>query len=253
MVVVHDYGTTPGGQQYVVMERLRGLSLKDVMQAEGVIEPLRATRLAEGIARGLSHAHENGLVHRDVKPSDVILVPDAHGERPVLLDFGLVKSNDSDEEVTKTGTFMGTPAYTAPEQARGEPNVDGRVDVYALGILLYRMLTGVLPYQGENPMATVILHITEPYPPMAKRNPAVSVDPGLEAIVRRAMAKSANERWDSAADMAAALNLWRDGTPVMAGPRQKSWVVPVIGGVGAVGALALVVGVLSVIAVGLMG
>jgi predicted Ser/Thr protein kinase len=256
VVTVHDYGTTEGGDQYVVMERLRGRSLKDAVRDEPV-EAKRAVRIAEGIARGLAHAHEHGLVHRDVKPSNVFLVEDDGGrERPVLLDFGLVKHKDAADDVTRTGTYMGTPAYTAPEQAKGAPDVDGKADVYALGVLLYRMLSGVLPYKGEHSMAVVLAHITEPYPPIAA-NSGVHVDPAVEGMVRAAMEKDPRNR-PSASDIARSLEEWRisqtagaTATPAPQRAASKGWVLPLLGGIGALGAVGL--GGLVILGVALAG
>lgn len=234
VVTVHDYGATDAGEQYVVMELLRGQSLKDAIR-EGPLEAHRAADIAEQIARGLSHAHAAGLIHRDIKPSNVHVVDEGDGrERAIILDFGLVKAKEHNDEVTRTGTYMGTPAYTAPEQARGDPTIDHRADIYALGIVLYRMLAGAVPFQGQNPMGTVILHITEPYPPIAQTNPDVRVDPALEDIVRKAMAKSPDDRFQDAAAMARALEAWRAGHPLpLAPPRKRGWAVPLLGGLGA--------------------
>jgi tRNA A-37 threonylcarbamoyl transferase component Bud32 len=239
VVHVHDYGHTDDGEQYVVMELLKGSSLKDVLMA-GDIDPLRAAWIAEGVARGLAHAHANGMVHRDIKPSNVFLVPEEGGrERPVILDFGLVKGDGPDQEVTRTGTYMGTPAYTSPEQARGD-RIDGRADLYSLGVLMYRMLAGVLPYNAGNAMGTVVLHVTMPYPPMATKAPDAKVDPVLESIVKKAMEKEPERRWSSAEEMADHLEAWRAGRPPPAGASapKRSWWLPLVGGIGAVGILA---------------
>lgn len=248
VVTVHDYGVAENGDQFVVMELLRGQSLKDIVR-DGPLDAVRASRLAEGVARGLAHAHEAGLVHRDIKPSNIHVVVDGDGhERPVILDFGLVKGRENDDDVTRTGTYMGTPAYTAPEQARGDPNIDHRADIYAWGVLLYRMLAGVVPYQGANPMGTVILHITEPYPPISKTAPGVVIDPLLEDVVRRAMEKVPANRWHNASLIAKSLAAWRDGElePPTPESSPSGWAMPLLGGLGA-GLAGLGLGVASLL------
>ncbi len=247
VVTVHDYGSTEQGDQFVVMELLRGGSLKELIR-DVPVDPVRAAHLAEGIARGLKHAHEAGLVHRDIKPSNIHVVMDGDRERAVILDFGLVKASERDDDITRTGTYMGTPAYTAPEQARGEATVDQRADIYALGVLLYRMLAGSVPYQGQNPMGTVILHITEPYPPLVRTNPSVHVDPELEAIVQKAMEKAPIDRFQDAGALADALAAWiakPHAPPVTA----HHWAVPLVSGLGA-GVLLTALAVVAIVSLG---
>ncbi|MCO4743263.1 MAG: serine/threonine protein kinase [Proteobacteria bacterium] len=206
LVTVYDFGTTLAGERFVVMELLRGRTLKSAMRGK-LLEPREAVRIAIGILKGLRHAHAHDLVHRDVKPSNIFLVRDDDGvEQPKILDFGLVKGGDS--EMTRSGTYMGTPTYVSPEQAKGKLDVDHRADQYSLGVLLYRALTGVVPFRAEGPMATAVAHISEPYPPMSDRAPSVQVDPALEAIVRRAMAKAPDDRFSSSSEMARALHEW---------------------------------------------
>lgn len=211
--IVHtiDYGATEHGLQYVVMELLVGRTLKAALKG-GPLDPDEAARIASELARGLHHAHSRGLVHRDVKASNVLLVRDDEGvEHPKLLDFGLVKSVSRELDVTQTPTYLGTPLYMSPEQAKGSQDLDGRSDQYSLGCLLYKMVSGELPFEAESPMATALKHNTEPYPLMAERAPNVQVDPDLEAIVRRCMAKSPDDRFPDAAALARALDQWRGG------------------------------------------
>ena len=212
VVTVHDFGTTEDGMRYVAMEALKGQTLRDAMR-RGPMEPRRAVRVAIGVARGLRHAHQAGLVHRDIKPTNVFLVKgDGGEERPVVLDFGLVKASDHEDSlVTKVGTYMGTPAYMAPEQAMGNGDVDGRTDLYALGCVLYRMLTGVLPYSSDNPLSLALKHQTEPYPPMTGRVDGTAVDADLEAIVERVLSKNPDDRYADADAFALALEEWLAG------------------------------------------
>ncbi len=199
VVTVHDFGTDEdSGTHFVIMEYLDGRTLKQAMKA-GPMEPGWAVHITQGIARGLRHAHNNGLIHRDVKPGNVLLVADDEGvDVPKLVDFGLVKGiDDVGQEVTTTGMYMGTPAYMPPEQARGEKDITGKADVYSLGCVFYRMLTGVLPFSSDNAVTTALMHIQDAYPPMSGRAPDVSVDPALEDIVRACMEKDPKARPDS--------------------------------------------------------
>jgi hypothetical protein len=207
IVTVFDFGDD-GGVLYVAMELLRGRTLHKALK-DGPLPNEEAARIGIGVARGLRHAHEQGMIHRDVKPLNVMLVRDDEGrEQPKLMDFGLVKSMKSeDESMTVVGQFMGTPAFMAPEQARGQA-VDPRTDLYALGVMLYRMLTGKLPFEADHPLGFAVLHQSEPIPPMAELAPDVKVSVELEQIVRRAMAKKPDDRFPDAAAMAEALERW---------------------------------------------
>ena len=196
IVTVHDYGRTADGVCYIVMELLDGSDLKALM-TRGPIPPARTLVIFEQIVRGLRVAHRAGLVHRDVKPGNIRLAEGDDGRDFVkVLDFGLVKGT-GDAEITQDGTFLGTPHYAAPEQVRGE-EADGRSDLYAVGVMLYRALCGKLPYWSKNPMAIAMAQVREPYPPMSTRAPDVPVDPGLEAIVRRCMRKDRERRYPDA-------------------------------------------------------
>jgi hypothetical protein len=207
IVTVHDFGDDDG-VLYVVMELLQGRTLHKALK-DGPIPSEEAARIGIGVARGLRHAHEQGLVHRDVKPLNVMLVRDDEGrEQPKLMDFGLVKSmRTEDESMTVVGQFMGTPAFMSPEQARGQA-VDERTDLYALGVMLFRMLTGKLPFEADHPLGFAVLHQTEPVPAMAAVAPEARISEELEQIVRRAMAKKPDDRFPDAAAMAEALDRW---------------------------------------------
>ncbi len=193
VVTVHDFGRTDDGACFIVMEHLAGVSLKRVLK-QGPMPPERALLVFEQIARGLRHAHRANLVHRDMKPGNVILLKGDDGTDYVkVLDFGLVKADD-DGAITKDGTFLGTPHYVSPEQARGE-EADARADLYSVGVMLYAALTGKLPfYTKNNPMAIAISHVRDPYPPMAERVPEVRVPAELERLVKQLMAKDREER-----------------------------------------------------------
>jgi len=248
-----DYGTTDQGQQFVVMELLVGRTLRDAVKA-GPLPAAEVARIGAELARGLHHAHSRGMIHRDVKASNVLLVRDEEGvEHPKLLDFGLVKSVVRELEVTQTPTYLGTPLYMSPEQARGATDLDGRTDQYSLGCLLYSMCCGVLPFVGETPMATALLHMSEPYPPMRERAPDVMVDPDLEAIVRRAMHRDPADRYEDAAALARALEDWAQrpapvaSEPPAAGARYALLgAAATLGVVGLAGVVVLVLGLVGV-------
>jgi hypothetical protein len=200
IVTVYDYGRTEDGWCFIAMELIQGVPLKRLMD-QGPMNPARAMRLMLDVTLGLRHAHKRGMVHRDVKPGNITIVRDDEDqERARLLDFGLVKA-DEDTTITRSGAFMGTPHYIAPEQARGG-DVDARADLYALGCVLYRLLTGVLPFTADNPMTIALAHLRSPYPPMGERAPGVAVPPEVEAVVRRLMEKEPADRYASAGELA---------------------------------------------------
>jgi eukaryotic-like serine/threonine-protein kinase len=159
IVTVIDRGEEDG-RQYIVFEYIDGENLKELVVRKGRLDVREALEIALEIARGLGFAHDHGLVHRDVKPQNVLLNGDGGAK---VTDFGIARSLDVDRGVTQTGTVLGTSNYIAPEQASGQP-VDAHTDVYSLGIVLYEMLTGELPFPGENFVAVAMKHIQEPSP-----------------------------------------------------------------------------------------
>ena len=209
VVTVYDFGRSDEGLCYIAMELLRGTPLRAWMTAEGMSQQ-EVARIGASLARGLRHAHQRGLVHRDVKPGNIFLVRDDEARwQPQLLDFGLVK-DPGEESITSVGTFLGTPHYIAPEQAQGAA-VDAKADVYSLGIVLYRMICGRLPFEADNPMAIALKHLREEPPSFAERAPDVVVDASLERIVFDCLEKNPEERID-ANTLAQRLDAWREGT-----------------------------------------
>ncbi len=201
IVVVYDYGrldeVSPREAYFMAMEFVEGETLHEALAAEGVFAPPRAMRIAREIARGLREAHRQGAVHRDLKPSNVMLTQGGEGEGVKVLDFGLVKLIRDDSEVmTREDVFIGSPRYMAPEQIHRAP-VDGRADLYALGIILYQMLTGHVPFEGENPVQTLMGHVSEPVPPL-RPPPGTELPPGLEAVVMRCLEKDPDRRFPNA-------------------------------------------------------
>ncbi|MBN2800324.1 MAG: serine/threonine protein kinase [Deltaproteobacteria bacterium] len=252
VVTVHDYGITDDGVQFVVMELLEGRNLKDAM-ADGPIEPTLAARWVEGVAAGLRHAHGKQLIHRDVKPSNIFLVGQEDGsERPLLMDFGLVKHMGEVSE-TRTGTYLGTPLYMAPEQSKGTKAVDGRVDIYALGCVLFHMVTGKPPFDADNALGLALQHLQEPVPPLVTYA-GVHLDGALEQIVRKAMAKHPDDRYLDAGELAAALERWRMSyRPATPRPAPRGGVgrgIKAAVGVFAVGGVALGALLLGVLGAG---
>ncbi|HEX5101736.1 MAG TPA: serine/threonine-protein kinase, partial [Polyangiaceae bacterium] len=206
VVGVHDVNSTPEGQPYIVAELLQGEELGEYIERLGKVPSGDAVRIARQVCRALGAAHAQGIVHRDVKPENVFLTGDV-GRIEVgsvkVIDFGISKvATSGGEALTKTGMVMGTPDYMAPEQARGD-KVDARADIYAVGAILYRALTGKKPFEGLDPMATLTAVLTqEPDRPTA-------IEPGiplaLELIVQRAMAKSPKDRYQTMEELEADL------------------------------------------------
>jgi serine/threonine protein kinase len=190
IVTVIDRGEQDG-RQFIVFEYVPGENLKALVQREAPLSEREALELALQVAQALAFAHENGLVHRDVKPQNVLLSGD--GEAKVT-DFGIARSMDVQHGLTQTGTVMGTSDYMAPEQARGA-KATVQSDVYSLGAVLYELLTGEVPFRGENFVAVAMRHINEPVPSVRKRRADVS--PRLDAAIRRAMAKDPRDRFPS--------------------------------------------------------
>lgn len=194
VVSVFDSGRTPDGLHYLVMERIDGCTLADAIAAEAPFEPARAVDIAAQICDGLAAAHAQDVAHRDLKPANIMLVEGAGAQSVKLLDFGLARSLAGDLSVlTETGVMFGTPAYMPPEVARGE-NCDGRGDLYALGIVLFEMLSGALPFSGNHALALAMHHANTPPPPLPETVPAP-----LRAIVRRLLAKTPDARPATAA------------------------------------------------------
>ncbi len=196
---VLDVGETAAGHQVMVMDLVEGTSLAEVMA-----EPLsrhRIVNLINQILHGLDHAHSAGLVHRDLKPDNVIVELDHHGgEVPRIVDFGIAALRTDDlvqgGRLTETGALLGTPLYMAPEQARGDA-VDHRADLFALGVIMFEMLSGTTPFEGSA-LEIVISNMNEDLPAIAHRAPDVRVDPVLELFMRRLAARDPANRLASA-------------------------------------------------------
>jgi serine/threonine-protein kinase len=205
IVTVIDRGEYEG-RQFIVFEHVEGENLKELIDREGQLPVDQALALVHQVARGLAFAHEHGVVHRDVKPHNVLI--DADGVAKVT-DFGIARSVDPADGLTETGTLLGTSEYIAPEQASGR-RVDERSDQYSLATVLYELLTGAPPFTGDNFMAVAMKHVQEPVPSVREARPDVS--PRLDAVVSRAMAKRPEDRFPTTEAMMAALEAARADT-----------------------------------------
>ena len=190
VVGVYDVNTSADGRPYIVAELLQGEELGSYLDRLGRLPAVEAVHIVRQVCHALGAAHAHGIVHRDVKPENVFLAgPNATVK---VLDFGISKVSETSDGLTKTGTVMGTPDYMAPEQARGD-RVDARADIYAVGAILYRALTGRKPFEGSDPMAILTAVLTQEPERPSTLEPSIPLS--LELVVQRTMAKNANERF----------------------------------------------------------
>jgi serine/threonine-protein kinase len=227
IVGVYDWGQA-GNTYFIVMELVDGRSLRDVLRNEGALLPRRAAEIGAEVASALAAAHRAGLVHRDVKPGNILLATDGTVK---VTDFGIARAWDDSQELTRTGAVIGTATYFSPEQAQGTP-ADERSDIYSLGVVMYEMLAGRPPFQGDSPVAVAYQHVSSSAPPPSTHNP--DVPPELDAVVIRALQKDPAFRYQSADEFKA------DLTRILAGqaPNVPTAAVPAALPAGAMEAAA---------------
>lgn len=197
ILTVYDYGEEEG-LAYIVMEFVEGGTLKDRLRGEP-FEWQRATSLSIAVGRALAYAHDQGIIHRDVKPANILLPSE---DWPLLADFGLVKLQQARRALTQAGAILGTPDYTSPEQALGEA-IDHRADIYALGVVLFEMVTGRLPFKAQRAFDVLLAHINEP--PPQPRSLVADIPEPVEQVILKALAKAPEERYARMQDMLASL------------------------------------------------
>lgn len=203
IVTVHDFGQSPDGLLFMVMELVTGQSLGDLLLNEGDLAPERAVAITVQALYALEEAHSQGVVHRDLKPENIRLMPTAGNPDFVkVLDFGLAKilGDQGQTKLTADGSVMGSPRYMAPEQARGQ-QVDVRADLYAMGVILYEMLSGRPPFVSDSLMEVLVAQMSEPPPPIRSLELRRTIPPALEDVVDKALAKSREERFQTSAEM----------------------------------------------------
>ena len=211
IVAVYDTGEaeTPSGPlPYIVMEYVDGVTLRDIVHTDGPLPPRRAIEIIADACQALNFSHQNGIIHRDVKPANIMITST---NAVKVMDFGIARAiADSGNSVTQTAAVIGTAQYLSPEQARGE-SVDARSDVYSLGCVLYEILTGEPPFTGDSPVAVAYQHVREDPVPPSQRHEGISAD--LDAVVLKALAKNPDNRYQTAAEMRADLVRVHNGEP----------------------------------------
>ena len=219
IVAVYDTGEDMAGPTpvpYIVMEYVDGRTLRELLRDDRRLLPERALEITDGVLRALDYSHRNGIIHRDIKPGNVMLTRQAEVK---VMDFGIARAvSDTQATMTQTAQVIGTAQYLSPEQARGE-RVDARSDLYSTGCLLYELLTGRPPFTGDSPVAIAYQHVRENPIPPSRVDP--EIPPWADSIVLKAMAKDPAERYQSAAEMRTDIQRALSGVPVAAPPADR--------------------------------
>jgi len=223
IIDITDFGQTTDGRTFVVMEFLEGESLGALIARGGKLDPRRAVHIARQVASALGAAHEKEIVHRDIKPENIFLLRRGDDDFVKVVDFGISKSIRPDEageespRLTQTGMVLGTPLYMSPEQARGDEQLDHRIDIYGLGVILYEMVTAEVPFRGSNYLNILQQVLSDEATPPSQLNPEVS--PDLEAVILKAMDKDRDERYQTMEELAADLTALESDSGATTGAR----------------------------------
>jgi serine/threonine-protein kinase len=189
----HDLGES-NGLRFLSMEFVKGLTLKHLLESGDILPTPVGLRISKQVCAGLAAAHEVGVIHRDIKPQNIIIEPTGGLK---IMDFGIARLTE-DRGMTATGTVIGTPDYMSPEQARGLP-LDFRSDIYSTGVVLYEVFTGSLPFEGDSPLAVVLKHVNDAPPLPQSKNPRI--DPKIAAIIMKCMEKEAAARFQAVGEL----------------------------------------------------
>jgi len=212
IVDVTDFGTTPDGMTYSVMEYVDGITLSKAIKDGAPMQSVRMIKIAQQIARALGAAHDKGIVHRDLKPENVFLLErDERHDFVKIVDFGIAKvqpleGKPEGPRLTRAGSVFGTPEYMAPEQAAGRNDTDGRVDIYALGTIMYEMMTGRTPHKSDSTVRTIAMQMLDPIMPPSQIRPDLDIAKPLELVIMKALAKKRDERYQTMGELVVALD-----------------------------------------------
>ena len=230
IVSIYDWGLD-GETYYIVMEFLRGTDLKTAIKERGAINQRKAAEIGSQVAQALSVAHAGGIIHRDIKPQNIMIQPDGNIK---VMDFGIARAGDAG--LSQTATVLGTAHYVSPEQAQGQ-ELTGASDIYSLGVVLYEATTGKLPFDGQDAVSVAVKQVNELPAPPSTINP--NIDPALEAIIMKAMEKDPERRFKDASEMRHILNDYLAGRPVNLGDDISGLKTQVMGGVAPVNGTAV--------------